>query len=93
VGSGRLGVGRESGDRLEVQAVLLEVAERVVADDDGVDLAPGEAARVGLVELGEVRTQVIELRGVVRGVLGVERGQAALTSSASATIRVGSSQK
>ena len=75
VGRGRLGVGGETGDRLEVQAVLLEVAERVVADHHRVPLAALEPGDVVVIEALQVGAQVRGVGREVVGVVGVELGQ------------------
>ncbi len=71
-GCRRLGVGGEPDDRGDVQAVLLEIAERVVRHDDGVTLAVGEASGVGRVEGLELLAQGRRVRRVGLRVVLVE---------------------
>ena len=72
VGRGRFGVGGEAGDRRELEAVFLEVAERVVGHDDRVPLTVGQSAGVRLVEAFEILAQVRCVGLVVGLVVGVD---------------------
>ena len=71
----RLGVGGEAGDRLDVHAVLLQVAERVVRRHDGVARAVGEPGRVLVVQRDQLSAQGAGACVVRRGVLWVRLRQ------------------
>ena len=91
------GVGSASGvrpdDRLEVQAVAGEVAERVVADHDRVDARSRPARRRTPGRARQLVAHVGGVGGVLVGVVRVEVASSSATASATSAISSGSSQK
>ena len=94
VGRRRLGVGGEAGDRLELQAVAAEVAERVVGHDDGVRARsrPGRRRTRGRAPRGR-RAGRRRCRGSRRRGRGRARRAASATASPRSAISSGSCQK
>ena len=94
VGRGGLGVGGEPGDRLDAQAVLAQVAEGVVGDDDRVARAAGQPVAYAAVERAQLGRAGRRRWPRTRSRVGRGRSrEPSATASARSAIRSGSCQK